>query len=68
MVTLRTTIPAPDDANTTALVNTPYPDAAIVKHLPLDRADLVVDRVYMLPANPKVGDNLTTRTTTGTPR
>lgn len=58
VVTVHADVPAPDDANITILVSAPGSDADIVKKVSVDRADLVVDRVYTEPASPKPGDKV----------
>lgn len=58
VVTLHTDVPAPDDSNFTIIINAPGSDAPIVKKISVDRADLVVDRVYTEPASPKPGDKV----------
>lgn len=57
-ISLQTEIPAPDNSNITIIVNSPDSGGEIIHKVSLDRADLVVERVYTEPASPKPGDKV----------
>jgi len=58
LVTLRAEIPAPADSLLYVMLRTPDSISDVVKTVSLERADLVVDRVYTEPANPKSGEQV----------
>jgi len=58
MATLRAEIPAPADSKVYVTLLAPDSISEVIKTIELQRADLVVDRVYTEPAHPKPGDKV----------
>jgi hypothetical protein len=58
IVTLRAEIPAPWDNQAYVFLSPPGSVAKVEQSFSFDRADLVVDRIYTEPADPKPGDKV----------
>jgi hypothetical protein len=58
LITLRAETPAPADSKLYVMLLAPDSISDVVKTVSLERADLVVDRVYTEPAHPKPGDKV----------
>jgi hypothetical protein len=58
LVTLRAEVPAPADSKLYVMLLTPDSISDVVQTVSLERADLVVDRVYTEPAHPKPGERV----------
>jgi hypothetical protein len=56
-VMLQARIPAPDDAEVTIALTSPGTDP-ISRSVSMNRADIVVDRIYTEPKSPKAGEEL----------